>query len=406
VGGKANLSILDNGTGKGTNTYKIELYRVNTNGVLSGNTLIGNVKVKIVDAADVAAGEVLIGGNTSASATTGIYSIIGAYTGSSDTPANYEALVYDAFKSVDRRAVANTAPTNGDFDGNAVTTVATIAGTVNSASTATYGGVAVPNASVTISATGLQFKAALNGGDVYGENTLTIPASSTGTFSVSVWGHLAGKQLVTIKSGTGSAQIYVYFAAAAAAATATVTTTVGDGAAQFQAGRALDVTVKVADKWGNPIQTTGAAVADDGHLVISQTGAGYLSVSGNGGTTVRTGTDGIFTTKLITNAGDLGTSTIVATVDLETNVTKSVSSEFGVTDADVTVGGRAVYASVEFAKGKTVTVSVDGKRLYSKLFSTDAYTELKFTQKKAGKHTVTVRVSGGIVYSEVVNTTK
>ncbi|MFM2321514.1 MAG: hypothetical protein RL612_661, partial [Actinomycetota bacterium] len=56
--------------------------------------------------------------------------------------------------------------------------------------------------------------------------------------------------------------------------------------------------------------------------------------------------------------------------------------------------------------GKTVTVSVDGKRLYSKLFSTDAYTELKFTQKKAGKHTVTVRVSGGIVYSEVVNTTK
>jgi hypothetical protein len=40
------------------------------------------------------------------------------------------------------------------------------------------------------------------------------------------------------------------------------------------------------------------------------------------------------------------------------------------------------------------------------LFSTDAYTELKFTQKTAGKHVVTVRVSGGIVYSETVTTTK
>jgi hypothetical protein len=405
VAGKATLSILDGGTGLGNNVYAIALQSTAANGVLTSvKTIAASFTIKVVAAADVAAGEVVLSGTgISASATTGIYGVAagtGANSGASDGTG---ALTYSDFANVDGRAIAVTAPLNTNLADGSVTAVQ-FSGTVNSASTSTYGGVAVPGASVTVSAAGLQFAVTQDGSAIYGADSLTFVANATGTFTVSVWSHKAGKQTVTVKSGTGSASIELYFAVAAEAAASKVTVVVADGAAQFQAGRALDVTFTVTDVLGNPValnQTT-----DSAKLTIAQTGSGYLTLSGD----QATGTTGKFASKLITNAGDLGTSTITATVDFsDTTVTDLVatnSSEFGVTDADVTVGGRAVYASVEFAKGKTVTVSVDGKRLYSKLFSTDAYTELKFTQKKAGKHVVTVRVSGGIVYSETVTTTK
>ncbi len=416
VGGKATLSILDNGTGLGTNVYTIARYDVAANGVLTNavTTGLNTFTINIVAATDVAAGKVTLTSGASGAELTKNSAGTAYVLDSTASTLGYDsahtaALTYSAGSSVDLRRIAGTAASTLAADGTtstATTGLVTVYGTVYSASTSTYAGVPVAGQVVTITGTNKQFAATQDSAVIYGANTLSVVSDNNGKFAFSVWSNLAGKQLVTITSGAGTSVVETYFAAAAVAATATVTTTVGDGAAQFQAGRALDVTVKVADKFGNPIATTGASTADDGHLVISQTGAGYLSVSGNGGTTVATNSSGVFTTKLITNSGDLGTSTIVATVDLATDVTKSVSSEFGVTDADVTVGGRAVYASVEFAKGKTVTVSVDGKRLYSKLFSTDAYTELKFTQKTAGKHTVTVRISGGIVYSEVVTTTK
>ena len=406
VGGKSNLTITDNGTGLGTNLYVLELRPVSANGVLgaSAKTIAAAFKVNIVSAADVAAGDVAITGATTKSATTGIYTINASNDGNS---AQAKALTYSDFAAVDLRAVVGSAPANTALDGTTAVTGLAIGGTVSSATTSTYAGVVVPNATVTVSGTGLQFSATQDGAAVYGNGSLTFQAGNAGTFSVSVWSHTAGKNTVTIKSGAGTATVDVYFAAAAELAATTATVTVADGAAQFQAGRALDVVVKVADKFGNPVALDATWAANtDAKLTIAQSGSGYLTLLGD---VVVTST-GSYATKLITNAGDLGTSTITATVNFYdstlTDVVKTTSSEFGVTDADVTVGGRAVYASVEFAKGKTVTVSVDGKRLYSKLFSTDAYTELKFTQKTAGKHTVTVRVSGGIVYSEVVTTTK
>jgi hypothetical protein len=428
VGGKATLSLVDNGTGVGTLHFDLARYSVAANGVLTspvglaGASITGTLPVfgthnanatdfslVVKTAADVAAGEVLVGGNTSLSATTGTYSFLTGNPGHSTTTP--KALTYSAFGARDSRKILGTDPTNADLAGTAgAVTGLTITGTVNSASTATYGGVAVPNAVVTVSGAGMQFAVTQETNKlIYATDSITFVASSTGTYSVDVWSHIAGKNVVTIKSGTGSATVNVYFAAAAEIAATKVSVTVADGASQFQAGRALDVTVKVTDDFGNPVALTGTASLVAGKLVLTQTGAGYLSNVNTAGTTDATGS---FATKLITNFGDLGTSTITAKVDFDNttgdlvDATATKSAEFGVTDADVTVGGRAVYASVEFAKGKTVTVSVDGKRLYSKLMSTDAYTELKFTQKTAGKHVVTVRVSGGIVYSETVTTTK
>jgi hypothetical protein len=47
-------------------------------------------------------------------------------------------------------------------------------------------------------------------------------------------------------------------------------------------------------------------------------------------------------------------------------------------------------------------VTVNGKRIYSKVQATDNAQELAFTQRKAGLYTVTVRISGGIVFTEKV----
>ncbi len=423
VDGKATIKLLDNGTGVGNLVFGLTRYSVNANGVVSTPKTFANGSVAtaavwgnvnnsdsftlaVKSAADVAAGEVALTGSTTKSATTGVYTINANTDGNS---AQAKALTYSDFVAADLRTVAVATPSFKNLAADTAVTALDIAGTVSSASTSTYASVAIPSATVTVSGTGLQFGVTQDSAVVYAKDSVTFNALSDGTFTVSVWSHKAGKNTVTIKSGTGTATIDVYFAEASNLAATTVAVAVADGAAQYQAGRALDVTFTVTDKFGNPVALTAAAdwnANTEAKLVVSQTGSGYLSTLGDGSTSAT----GVFTSKLITNAGDLGTSSISATINFYdttlTDVVKTVSSEFGVTDADVTVGGRAVYASVEFAKGKTVTVSVDGRRLYSKLFSTDAYTELKFTQKKAGKHTVTVRISGGIVYSEVVNTTK
>ena len=111
-----------------------------------------------------------------------------------------------------------------------------------------------------------------------------------------------------------------------------------------------------------------------------------------------------YTVKYIVGQSDLGTAYLSATLDLATDATFAKSVEFGLTDADVVAGGRRVFVNAEFAKGKTVTVTVDGKRIYSKVQTTDNAVELAFTQKKKGVHTVTVRISGGIVFTEKVRT--
>jgi len=212
--------------------------------------------------------------------------------------------------------------------------------------------------------------------------------------TIYVASNTTGAKTLTVTNGTVSKTVVVTFDKAAATAGKTIT--IGDLAVQAQAGRAVDVSAVITDQFGNPVQ--GATVT------LTSSGVGYL---GNNSVTT-SDASGRVTAKLIVDSGDLGTATVTASSTLAdaTVATASKSVEFGQTDVDVTTGGKALYASVEFAKGKTVTVTVDGKRLYSKMFTTDSYTELKFTQKTAGKHVVTIRVSGGVSLTETVVTTK
>jgi hypothetical protein len=262
-------------------------------------------------------------------------------------------------------------------------------------------GVGRSGAFVTVSGTGLLFsnavtRAGVTSATIFKADSITVPADASGNYAVVALSNIAGTVTVTVKSGNATKTVDVKFASTLAAASVVM----GDVAAQAQAGRAVELSATLKDKYGNAATTAN-------NVTFAVSGSGYLQTTA---AVAASATTGVAANRLIVLGQDLGTSTITASIVDPADSTKTISAsksiEFGVTDADVTVGGRAVYASVEFAKGKTVTVTVDGKRLYSKLFSTDAYTELKFTQKNAGKHTVTIRVSGGIVYSEVVTTTK
>jgi hypothetical protein len=269
-----------------------------------------------------------------------------------------------------------------------------VSGSVTNAST----GALKAGAEIKISGTGLLFKS----GDVWSVGSATV-LSNDGTFSVEVYSSAAGDKVVTIAVGAVTKTATVAFTGLGASKTNVLKAV---GQATVQAGRAVDYTATVTDKLGNPV--AGFA------LKATITGAGYFAGSQNadGSASVTTDVDGKAVVKVLYGANDAGTATVTfadndastATADNLKSVV--INTEVGITDADVTVGGRAIFASVEFAKGKTVTVTIDGKRIYSKLQATDAYTELKFTQKKAGKHTVTVRISGGVVYSETVVTTK
>jgi hypothetical protein len=416
TGGKTTLTLADNGSGTGNEVFGLTRYTLNSNGVVSAPTGFTGTSITaaswgaiggsyqftlaVKSAADIAAGEVLVAGNTTLSSTTGIYSFAtgGSNVGASDT---LNPLTYSAFANVDGRAIAVTAPSNKALDGTTTVSGVAITGTVNSASTATYAGVYIPSALVTVSGTGLEFSATQDGKTLYGDGTLSFYANASGVYTFNVWSHLAGKQLVTITSGTGSAKVYVYNAAAVATSAANVSVVVGGGIANAQAGRSFDVVATVTDKFGNPVVTAATnSAADAGILTLASTGVGYLATDG----AVVTGSTGTFKTKLITTTADLGTTFVTATVDLSTDISNAKSVEFGLTDADVLAGGHRVFVDYSFAKGKTLTVTIDGKRAYSQIVADDNNGELAFTQKKKGAHVVTVRISGGIIFTEHVTT--
>ncbi len=218
---------------------------------------------------------------------------------------------------------------------------------------------------------------------------------ANGTVAVTVWSHTVGSLTVTFTNGVAVKTSVVTVTTDLAPAKVSLVTP-----AQAQVGQALDVVINVTDKWDNVVPTPAfVSGANAGALVLSSTGTGYFA-----STAPVANAAGKATVKYIVGTADIGTAYLSATLDLATDVTAAKSIEFGLTDGDVVAGGKRVFVNAEFAKGRTVTVTIDGKRIYSKVQTTDNAVELAFTQKKAGVHTVTVRISGGIVFTEKVTT--
>jgi hypothetical protein len=272
---------------------------------------------------------------------------------------------------------------------------ATYSGTVTTDSAYTLAGNGAVNVSVqgsvagskiTASATGLAFEV---NGKLYADTVSFFGTNAPTT--VKVYSTKSGEQTVSFTNGAATASTKITFAAGTAAKVDFGTP------AQAQVGQALDVAVTVTDKHGNAVDTSSTPGAV-GSLTVSSTGVGYFATSA-----LDTNSAGKATVKYIVGTADIGTAFLSGTVELgATDVTGARSVEFGLTDGDVVAGGMRVFVSAEFAKGRTVSVSVNGKRIYSKVQSTDNAVELAFTQRRKGTYTVTVRISGGITFTEKV----
>ena len=398
VSGKAVLPILDNGTGSGTNRYAITIAKRIAAGGFDAAvaTPAAAFDVVIASAADAAAGSVKLtataGGTELSQNTAKTAYVLGAVTGGPAT-ADLGALSTADFGSFDGRQVLGTVPTQ-------VVTGAVIYGTVTSKATATAAAAAIPSAAVTVSGADLLFKATQSAKDVYGTSSLALAAGNTGQFSVTVYSHKVGKQLVTITSGAGTSVVEVNFVATASKTAAK--NIVITAPTLTQSGRAVDAVITLTDKYGNVIDTSAAANAG-GTFSISTTGAGYA----NGTLATNTDSKGQASVKLVFGYGETGDAVITASYDADGTATTyaavsaAATISSNITDAQIDNVGKRVTAVASFSKGKTVAFYVNGVKKWSKLSASDADVVLNYNLKK-GRHTVTMKISGGFVASEVI----
>ena len=279
-------------------------------------------------------------------------------------------------------AATATAKVNADAYTSAISTTAGYSATYTVV-------VANEGTAVTVAAPGAYIKV----GSTFGEGTATENTPVGGSIAVAVYFHTVGATTVTFTNGTAVKTSVVTVTSDLLPAKVTMVTP-----AQAQVGQAMDVVINVTDKWDNVVATPAAVGAGNlGFLTLSSTGTGYFASS-----SAVANAAGKATVKYIVGTADIGTAFLSATLDLATDVTAAKSVEFGLTDGDVLAGGKRIFVSAEFAKGRTVSVSINGKRIYSKVQTTDNAVELAFTQRRAGTYTVTVRISGGITFTEKV----
>jgi hypothetical protein len=269
--------------------------------------------------------------------------------------------------------------------GYGATATETISGVVSDAS-----GAGVAGAVVTVTGAGLGFVVNNN---VYSVGSATVNADSNGAYSVKVYSNTAGKISVTVASGAVSKAVALEFSGVTTTANTNVITV--DVAALTQVGRAVTVTVKVVDKFGNPVVGLSPA--------LTLTGVGSLSSVAP----AATDKTGVTTVQFLAGANDFGDAVITAKytgvdaagADAVVSATKTIS--VGVTDAQIDVVKNRVTAVASFTKGRTVGFYVDGVKKWSKLSASDADVVLNYNLKK-GTHTVTVKISGGFITSEVI----
>jgi hypothetical protein len=249
-------------------------------------------------------------------------------------------------------------------------------------------GVGVAGQTVTIAGAGLAFIS--EDGNIYGVGSITVNADVNGAYKVFVKSATAGKATVTVTAGAATKTAAVEFSGITTLDTKGTITL--DVASLSQVGRSVTVSILVKDSYGNPVNTASALVA------VSVTGVGSLSAA-----TVDTDAKGVATVQFVAGANDFGDAVITAkyTNADDTVVSATKTLTVGVTDAQVDVVNNRVTAVASFSKGKTVGFYVDGVKKWSKLSASDADVVINYNLKK-GRHTVTVKISGGFVTTEVI----
>jgi hypothetical protein len=381
VGGKATIGLVENGTGVGTNVYNLEV-KERLAGAQYGSTVVTAVpfSVKIVAAAQVAG--VVTSSTGTQNSTTKIYEVAGPI-----------ALSLNDVKNADTRKVVETAPT--------VTNNQALAGTVTTAASATAAAAAIAGASVTLSGTGLQFYA----GSVYAGSSLTVATDTSGAWAANVTSNKAGKQTITVTSGSATATITVVFAAAAEA-TGSVLAIVAP--TRVAPGSTLTVQATLVDKYGNPVAVPNTS-ASSATSAITYAGPGFTVPSS---ITQTLDSSGQSTFRVIIGSNDSGSATITFTYDSDGSGATAVKTATAVViigapvavvpTAAVAGSTKRFFVTVDSNESaKNVVVKVAGKTFKTLKGSSAKKTYVVAAPK--GSHKVTVFVGGKLVATKTIS---
>jgi hypothetical protein len=263
-------------------------------------------------------------------------------------------------------------------------------GYVAPASNSTYAKITLTgsNAGEALTVTGSGVYLSIDGAAVTADKATKVAQAAAAV--VYVASNTVGTKTITITNGTVTKTVDVVFVSAASAES-TATTFAVAVAAAAQSGRAIDATVTVTDKWGNPVAG----------FDVTASVSGVASVNGGFSAAVTTGTDGKATVKLSAGVNDLGDA-VVTFSDNDSNTSTNVTSvaktvTFGSTDGYIDVlNGKRASVTWSFAKGKRVAVYLDGVRRYNIVQPGDSELNLQFNLKK-GSHSIKLVIGGVIV---------
>jgi hypothetical protein len=162
----------------------------------------------------------------------------------------------------------------------------------------------------------------------YSLGSTTIKTDASGAYGdVMVLSTVAGKHTVVVTSGSGTATEDVFVAAAAADAGSKVTIT---APASVEAGRTLQISAVVADKFGNAVDTSVAAAAAD--IVVTYSGPGLIV----GTFPTETDASGMVNFNVLMGSNDSGT--FVATVTYRPTGSAGLAATNVVGSASIVVG--------------------------------------------------------------------
>jgi hypothetical protein len=272
-------------------------------------------------------------------------------------------------------------------------------GYVAPASNTTYAKITLTgsNAGEALTVSGAGLYLSIDGAAVAADKATKV--AQAGAAVVYVASNTVGTKTVTITNGTVSATVDVVFVSAAAAeSTATAFAVAVTAAAQ--SGRAIDATVTVTDKWGNPVADFDATATVSGVALVNGAASANITTDANGKATV----------KLSAGVNDLGDA-VVTFSDRDSNTSTDVTAvaktvTFGMTDGYIDVlNGKRASVTWSFAKGKRVAVYLDGVRRYNIIQPGDSELNLQFNMKK-GSHSIKLVIGGVIVDTISVKVSK
>jgi len=293
---------------------------------------------------------------------------------------------------IDRRVDTNSASSLAILAAHSTT----VTGVVKRAD----GGVA-PGVAVTLTATGGVYFGDQADGEIYvNDGSISTVTDVNGVYTAYVFSATAGTKTITITSGAATATQKIKFAAAAANSGTAITITAPDYSA---AGRSVDVSVLLADKFGAPVQSTSASP-----LRVTVTGAGsFTSIAAD------SDADGLVSFKLIFGANETGSAVIKATYDaandgtVDLTVTKTVTiGTAPATDTAtkaVIVGStkRFIVAVSNNTLARNVVVKVAGKTF--KTLKGSTATKKYYVAAPKGSHKVTVYVGGKLIATRTIS---